>query len=50
MVRSRSCSPDEAAKWLGVPKTTFHEWIGQRSYPLPQKINRAVQFYSWDVV
>lgn len=43
-------SPEEAARWLGVPKTTFLDLVRDGRIPPPQRVNQAVQFYSWEVV
>lgn len=43
-------SPEDAAKWMGVPITTLGDWIRHGQVPLPRVINKKVQFYSWEQV
>lgn len=43
-------SPEDTAKWLGIPVTTFSGWVRRGQIPAPRASNKAVQWYSWDQV
>lgn len=43
-------SVEEAGKWLGIPKTTWAQWVRGGQVPPPVGPNKAVQFYSWEQV
>jgi hypothetical protein len=41
---------EEAGKWLGIPKTTWADWVRHGRVPPPHGPNKAVLFYSWEQV
>lgn len=43
-------SPEDAAKWLGIPYTTFAEWVRNAQVPGPRVINKQVKLYPWETV
>ena len=43
-------SVEEAGKWLGIPKTTWAQWVRHHQVPPPVVPNKAVQFYPWEQV